>query len=149
VLYPDGYRLVLIYTEQAFYLWNPGSRTLQVSSIDFEALDDASGAATNYRFRGRQWAEIFREVMPDNCAALELMDYGHFNRPRDCAGYNVVRTPPQTSEQVFWLPRDGISVPCARDDQEAVRCAVGEGRASLYSIGAVPISYRPGLVWNG
>lgn len=133
VLYPDGYRLVLIYTDIAFYLWNPGDRTLDVRSVDFEAVSDLSGEPTAYRFRGRQWAEIYGEIRPRHCDAIEIMEGGHFNRPADCQGYNATRTPPRASEQIFWLPREGASqFRILWDGQEIARCGVAAGRCEVY-----------------
>src|SRR5574341_6456 len=132
VLYPNGYRLVLYYTGQDFYLWNPGSRTLDVHSLNFEALEAASGNRTEYRFDGKDWADFYREIMPGYCDALEISDYGHYSRPTTCAGYNATRTPPGTSRQIFWIPREGISqFRVLWNGEEVGRCAVGTGTCDV------------------
>jgi hypothetical protein len=132
VLYPDGYRIVLSYYPDAFYLWNPGSTNIEVAGLAFEALDAATGQPTAYRFGGEQWAAYYYEVRRGHCDGIEIVGRPAFARPAGCAGFNAVRTPPETSEWLFWVPRQGITrFRVLLDGQEIARCEISAGVCEL------------------
>ncbi|MBN1311176.1 MAG: protein kinase [Anaerolineae bacterium] len=133
VLYPDGYRLVLLYNEGGFYLWNPGDRRLSISGVSFEALYDADGQPAEYRFEGSLWAAYYATLFEGRCDALEIIGGPATSRPAECIGYNASRTPVASSPWLFWLQRDGISrFRVLWENQEVARCEIAAGRCEVY-----------------
>jgi hypothetical protein len=109
ILNPTGYRVVFFYSERSFYMWNPGDRRLSISSIAFEALDDATGQAAPYRYEGDLWAAYYDQLMEGNCNALEIAELAAPVRPPQCPAYNAVRSPAASSPWIFWQAREEIS----------------------------------------
>ncbi len=123
VLYPAGYRVVMFYNQHAFYLWNPGERRLSVDQISFEAMDAATGSATQYGFPGSLWAQYYSDLHTNFCDSIAIGGQPTSSPPGECVGFNAVRTPVSTSPQLFWLPREGISqFRVLWDSQEIARC---------------------------
>jgi len=133
ILHQDGYRLVLFYNERGFYLWNPGDRRLPISSVSFEAPDDATEQPAAYRFDGTSWAAYYTQLFEGRCNALEIIDLPAVARPSVCTGFNASRTPAASSPWIFWVPRDGISrFRVLWENQEIARCEIMAGQCEVY-----------------
>lgn len=128
-----GYRVVMFYHEDGFYLWNPGDQRVQVRPLTFQALEAVSGEPARYEFKGNQWAQYASEIMPGHCASLEPDDAANAQRPRECQGFNATRTPPRNSDLTFWVVREGIlAFRVLWNDQEVARCAMSAGTCEAY-----------------
>ncbi len=128
-----GYRLSLSYTDRGFYLFNPGDRDLEISPIVFEALDAAAGTPTQYRFEGKIWAQFFLILEKGKCDLIEITGTSAYqSRPTECGSFNAQRTPRSDSNDIFWLPRDGITVfRVLWNGQEVGRCEIAAGRCEI------------------
>lgn len=134
ILYPNGYRMILWYTDGGFYLHNPGDQSIEVRSFVFEALDSTSGRPMEYRFEGKIWAEFYPYVEDKKCANIEIFTpEASASRPAACFRFNAVRTPERTSNEIFWLPREGIThFRALWNGQEIARCEVKSGMCEIY-----------------
>jgi serine/threonine protein kinase len=134
ILYSDGYKMILRYTDGGFYLYNPGDRNIEVMLIAFEALDSASGLPMGYHFEGKIWAQFYPYVEDGKCANIEILAPEiSASRPAVCWSFNAMRTPDETSTEIFWLPRQGVThFRVLWDGQEIARCEVGSGICEIY-----------------
>jgi serine/threonine protein kinase len=133
ILNPDGYRIVLLYNERAFYIWNPGDTRLPIASIAFEALDAATGQPASYRYDGSLWAAYYSQLMEGRCDAIEIVDLSAPVRPSECGQINATRSPDEDSPWVFWRLRDGITqFRVLWDNQETSRCEISAGTCEVY-----------------
>lgn len=132
VLYPNGRPVQLYYDPYSFYMWNGGSDSFRVSSIDFEALD-SSGTPLGYRFEGYRWSQFWHSVESGKCDALEIGNAPGLLKPAQCRGYNAVINPELTDPMVFWIARDGV--PQFRvlwEGQEIGRCEIAAGFCAVW-----------------
>ncbi len=129
-----GYKIVLFYTDHGFYLWNVGDRVLDPRGFAFEALDSASGAATNYRFNGGAWYELHFTLDHGWCDIIEVLGTSAYRtRPRECNSFNAQTTPLDSSTELFWIARPGISdFHVLWNKQEIGRCEIGTGQCEVY-----------------
>lgn len=134
ILYPDGYPIVLWYTSDGFYLYNPGSKPIETGLFSFDALDSANGLPIGYRFEGKIWAQFYPYIEGGKCANIEIFTPGaSASRPAICWNFNAMRTPEETSPEIFWLPREGVThFRVLWDGQEIARCEVSGGICEIY-----------------
>ena len=131
ILHPDGYQLVLSYTERGFYLRNPGDVVIDAERIAFQALNSA-GEPIDVRFDGKTWAQLLPKIEGGRCDMLEIArTAAYLLRPPECLVFNAQKTTQSHSSEVFWLPTDQIAAFRVLWDQEEV------GRCDLASRGCV------------
>jgi hypothetical protein len=123
VLYPQGYRLALLYNEVGFHLWNPGNRAIRLSPLVFEALRPADAAPARV-FEGARWTALANYAFVDqnSCVIIEP-GLDRSKRPAECRALNaqVNRTPNSTF--IFWIPEDGVAeFRVLWEGQEIARC---------------------------
>jgi serine/threonine protein kinase len=118
------YEVVLYYSDFGFYLWNQGTREIEVEPLAFEALD-ASGTATSYRFEGSEWASLYPTLLRGRCDVIEISNPSRPPRPQSCRGYNAISTRLDTNNDVFWIAREGIAhFRVLWSGQEVARCEI-------------------------
>lgn len=134
MLYPDGYQVILWYTDGGFYLYNPGDRNIEVSPFSFEALSSANGLPKEYHFEGKVWAQFYPYVEDRKCANIEILKpETSASRPAACWSFNAMRTPEETSTEIFWLPREGVAqFRVLWNGQEIARCEIANGICEIY-----------------
>jgi serine/threonine-protein kinase len=131
ILYPDGYQLVLSYTERGFYLRNPGDVVIDAERIAFQSLNSA-GEPIDVRFDGKTWAQLLPKIEGGRCDMLEIArTAAYLLRPPECLVFNAQKTTQSHSSEVFWLPTDQIAAFRVLWDQEEI------GRCDLASRGCV------------
>lgn len=124
VLYPNGHRLELIYNPSSFYIFNASPDRVRVSSLKFEALNDA-GQPVGYNFDGYRWSQFYSFVDSNSCVRLEILKRSNYLRPGKCRNYNSTITPPEGDPEVFWLNEAGATqFRILWEDQEVARCSI-------------------------
>lgn len=136
VLYPDGVRMLMFYSENGFYLRNMGDERISVVPLAFEELDTASDLPTGRRYNGSRWADLYKFLDPTECNALEEKRGTAIDkRPVQCADkMNVFRTLDiLNSQYTFWLPRDKVTwFRVLWREAEVGRCRVDAGVCEVY-----------------
>jgi serine/threonine protein kinase len=118
------YEVVLYYSDFGFYLWNQGTREIEVEPLAFEALD-STGQPAPYRFEGSEWASLYPTLLIGRCDIIEISNPSRPPRPQNCRGYNATSTRMDTNSDVFWIAREGITqFRVLWDGQEVARCDV-------------------------
>jgi hypothetical protein len=108
IAYPNGRRVLLLYDEHSFYIWNASADRIRISAIGFEALDQ-NGLPAGYWFDGTHWSQFYSLVAVNGCNRIEALRAPAYLRPSRCREYNATVTPPPDSEMIFWMRRPGVS----------------------------------------
>jgi serine/threonine protein kinase len=127
VLYPNGRRFVIFYTDNSLYLYNASGKAGELWPLAFERLD-VSGAALN-RFDGWRWSQHYPRVETDSCVRVEIRGSSPYLRPAQCHGrYNSSITASRDDSFVFWAGRqDSRQFRVLWNDQEVARCEIAAG----------------------
>jgi serine/threonine protein kinase len=131
LLYPNGTRLQMFYSDKGFYLRNLGTQRIGVGALAFEAMNDEANIPNGFRYNGSRWADLFQFMDPRDCNALEDSRTGSIDkRPVQCQDHmNVIRTLDiANSQYVFWLPRENSATfRVLWREEEVGRCAIELG----------------------
>jgi hypothetical protein len=121
VLHPEGEPLILMYSEQAFYIVNPAEERVRYNLISFESI-----APDRRQFAGSAWANEagYNFIDPHNC--LLLANEGRPQDPPECNQRNAIAfTIPSTQ---FWMEHRGAEeFRVLWNGDEIARCPILSG----------------------
>jgi hypothetical protein len=122
----------MFYDSNSFYVLNPSTRAIQISTISFQAINE-NGTPQSYRFSGTSWARIYSTLDSNKCGRLEIVNAANPLRPPECdGGYNFQSAPSRTSPDVFWRARDEVSqFRVLYNGTEAGRCEIAAGHCEV------------------
>ena len=132
VRFPDGRPIEMIYDNNSFYIVNPATSAIRISTISFQAINE-NGRALSYRYDGTDFARIYPTLDPGKCGSLEIVNAASRLRPPECdGGYNFTSAPARTSLDVFWIARDEVTqFRVLANGIEAGRCEIAAGRCEV------------------
>jgi serine/threonine protein kinase len=132
-VFPDGTPIDLVYNFDSFYLYNTSGERVRVSTISFQAIDEA-GRPLRYGMEGNRWTQFYAFVDGYACNRIEPFGAeGPYLRPGYCRSYSATVTPARDGAEIFWRERDGaVAFRVLWEGQEIGRCDLAPGSCTVY-----------------